>query len=105
MKRAARNPGFAMPDREAPPALRHSASKDARKRAYGSMRATRSVDAVVLSGDDSNRFNATSEPVVDADPEQARLEAMARAGEPIGPVGQVDIKVLDPRRPGVGERD
>src|SRR5207249_1514814 len=37
--------------------------------------------------------------------EQARLEAVAHAGEPIRPVGQVDIEIFDPRRPGVGEGD
>src|ERR1700741_2045514 len=51
------------------------------------------------------RVNAISESIIEADPEQARLEAVAGAGEPIGPVGQVDIEILDPRRPGAGQRN
>src|SRR5262245_11227250 len=50
-------------------------------------------------------ITAVLEPVVHPDPKQARLEAVACAGEPIGPIRQVDIKILDPRRPGVVERD
>src|SRR5262245_8314538 len=45
------------------------------------------------------------EPVVDAKAQHARLEAVAGAGERIGPVGEIDVEILDPRRPGRGERD
>src|SRR5215470_16977757 len=65
------------------------------------MRATRSA----LAGTTDNRVNAISEPVIDPDPEQARLEAMICAGEPIGPVGQVDKEILDARRPGARQRN
>src|SRR5262245_6907489 len=46
-----------------------------------------------------------SEPVIDADAKQARFKAVVAADQPIRPIRQIDIKVLDPRRPGVGERD
>src|SRR5690349_5814349 len=59
----------------------------------------------LLRGDDSNKLNDNSEPVIDPDPEQARLEAMICAGEPIGPVGEVDKEIFDPRRPGARQRN
>src|SRR5437899_9208144 len=51
--------GIAVLSREAVPALRHSASKDARKRAYGSMRATHgNLKDVRMSLLEASRFVA-----------------------------------------------
>src|SRR5262249_52547846 len=53
----------------------------------------------------TNPRPSVSEPVAETEPQHARLEAVADAGQPEGPVREVDEQVLDPRRPGRGEPD